>query len=143
MASEQEEARAPRTRVGAVVVALLNGDEAAAARAAEQPPEEHDTPVLQAAIALAVRSLFDEDTPSEEITGFVAGMAQDVEVDPAAAEALIRAQLGEGHLLEAFPPEAVADATWSTLGYLCERRLGPEDSLELVEQAERQVLPTS
>lgn len=140
MGSDIEEAFVPRSRVGAVVVALLNGDEEAAERAAERPPDEHDSPVLDAAVRLAVRSLFDEDTPAEEVTGFVEAMALDVEVRPAVAEALIRAQLGERELLEQYPAPEVADATWSVLGYLCERRLGAEDSLQLVEYAEAQVL---
>ncbi|GGM06519.1 hypothetical protein ACFFX1_27190 [Dactylosporangium sucinum] len=137
MGTENGDEWAPRTRVGAVVVALLNGDAEGAERAAGQPPEPHDTPVLDAAIRLAVRSLFDEDTPPDDIAGFVAAITQDVDVDPAAAEALIRTQLGEEGLLDAFPPHVVTDTTWSMLGYLCERQLGREDSLQLVEQAER------
>ncbi|UWP79570.1 hypothetical protein [Dactylosporangium fulvum] len=140
MGIENEDAWVPRSRVGAVVVALLNNDEEAAERAAELPPEQHDSSVLEAAIRLAVRSLFDEDTPPESIAGFVSAMAQDVEIDPAAAEALIRTQLGEDDLLEGFPPEHVTDTTWSMLGYLCERQLGREDSLELVAHAEQAVL---
>lgn len=140
MGSDIEEAFVPRSRVGAVVVALLNGDEEAAERAAERPPDEHDSPVLDAAVRLAVRSLFDEDTPPESIAGFVAAMAQDVELDPAVAEALIRTQLGEPGLLDGLPPQEVTDTTWSMLGYLCERQLGPEDSLELMAHAEREVL---
>ncbi|WP_432988293.1 hypothetical protein [Dactylosporangium sp. CA-233914] len=141
MGSEQGEGWQPRSRVGAVVVALLNGDEDAAGRAAEMPAQEHDAPVLEAALGLAVRSLFDEDTPGDDIAGFVEGMRQDVEVDPAVAEALIRSQLGAEGVLEAFPPQAVYDTTWSLLGYLCERRLGAEDSLQLIESAEELVLP--
>jgi hypothetical protein len=140
MGSEPEETWTPQSRVGAVVVALLNGDEAAAARAAERPPDDSDSPVLQAAIRLAVRSLFDEDTPPESVAGFVATMTQDVDLEPAVAEALIRTQLGEEHLLDDIPPAEVADATWSLLGYLCERQLGPEDSLQLVAHAEREAL---
>ncbi|MER7276254.1 hypothetical protein ABT369_17530 [Dactylosporangium sp. NPDC000244] len=141
MGSEQEDGYTPRSRVGAVFVALLAGDEDAAARAAELPPDEHDAPVLRAAIRLAVRSLFDEDTPRDSVAEFVATMAQDVEVDPAVGEALLRTQLGEEGLLEPYSEQDVSDATWSMLGYLCERRLGPEDSLELVAQAEREALP--
>ncbi|WP_433061465.1 hypothetical protein [Dactylosporangium sp. CS-033363] len=141
MGSEREDGYVPRSRVGTVFVALLAGDEDAAARAAEAPPDEHDTPVLAAAIRLAVRSLFDEDTPPEAIADFVATMAQDVEIDPAVAEALLRTQLGEEGLVDGFGQQDVSDATWTMLGYLCERRLGPEDSLELVELAERETLP--
>ncbi|MET7394321.1 hypothetical protein ABZS66_12585 [Dactylosporangium sp. NPDC005572] len=133
----------PRSRVGAVVVALLNGDAEGAERAAGQPPEPHDTPVLDAAIRLAVRSLFDEDTPPEDVAAFVASTAQDVDLDPAAAEALIRTQLGEEGLLDGFPPQVVTDTTWSMLGYLCDRQLGREDSLQLVEQAEETAMPAA
>jgi hypothetical protein len=140
MGSEREDGFEPRSRVGAVFVALLEGDEEAAERAAELPPDEHDTPVLAAAIRLAVRSLFDEDTPPEAVAEFVAAMVQDVEIDPAVGEALLRTQLGEEGLLEPFPAQDVSDATWSMLGYLCERRLGREDSLELVAHAEREAL---
>jgi hypothetical protein len=140
MGSEQGDAWAPQSRVGAVVVALVQGDQAAAERAAGLPPDERDPSVLRAAIRLAVRSLFDEDTGPEQIAEFVAAMREDVELDPAVAAALIRAQRGEPELLEAFAPQSVDDTTWSTLGYLCERRLGPEDSLQLVEYAEQQAL---
>jgi hypothetical protein len=34
----------------------------------------------------------------------------------------------------------VIDTTWSVFGYLCEQRLGREDSLELIAQAERETL---
>ncbi|MEU7874467.1 hypothetical protein [Dactylosporangium sp. NPDC049140] len=141
MGSEREDGFEPRSRVGAVFVALLEGDEDAAERAAELPPDEHDTPVLAAAIRLAVHSLFDEDTPPESVAEFVATIAQDVEIDPAVGEALLRTQLGEEGLLEPFAPQDVSDATWSMLGYLCEHRLGREDSLELVAHAEREALP--
>ncbi|MGI5241626.1 hypothetical protein [Dactylosporangium sp. CA-139066] len=143
MGSEQGATWEPRSRVGAVVVALVRGDQDAAERAAERPPDEQDPRVLDAAIELAVRSLFDEDTEPGQVAEFVATMRQDVEVDPAVAEALIRAQLGEPALLEAFPPQAVNDTTWSTLGYLCERRLGPEDSEQLVASAEERALPAA
>ncbi|MFB9451648.1 hypothetical protein Dvina_20835 [Dactylosporangium vinaceum] len=133
----------PRSRVGTVFVALLSGDEKAAGAAAEQPPEEHDGEVLAAAIRLAVRSLFDEDTPPEAVAEFVAAMRRDVEVNPAVAEALVRTQLGEEGLLADFGPQDVSDATWSMLGYLCEHRIGREDSLELVELAEREALPAA
>jgi hypothetical protein len=143
MGSEQGGTWEPRSRVGAVVVALVRGDQDAAERAAGRPPDEQDPQVLGAAIELAVRSLFDEGTEPEQIAEFVAAMRQDVEVDPAVAEALIRAQLGEPSLLEAFPAQAVSDATWSTLGYLCERQLGPEDSEQLVASAEDRALPAT
>jgi len=103
MGSEQGGTWEPRSRVGAVVVALVRGDQAAAERAAERPPDEHDPEVLSAAIRLAVHSLFDEDTEPDGIAEFVAAMGQDVEVDRAVAVALIRAQLGEPQLLDAFP----------------------------------------
>src|SRR3569833_1282579 len=132
----------PRSRVGAVVVALMKGDEAAAGEAAERPPDEHDQAVLDAAIRLAVQSLFDEDAPAESVTEFVAGMALEVERDPAVAEALIRKNSGGADgLLGELPEEQVVDATWSMLGYLCERQLGPEESLQLVAAAEEEVLP--
>jgi hypothetical protein len=143
MGSEQEDGFVARSRVGAVFVALLRGDETAAEQAAERPPDEHDTPVLAAAISLAVRSLFDEDTPPEAIAEFVAATARDIELDPAVGEALLRTQLGVEGLLDAFTPQQISDATWSLLGYLCERRLGLEDSLELVAHAEREALPAA
>ncbi|MFI5914065.1 hypothetical protein [Dactylosporangium sp. NPDC051541] len=133
----------PRSRVGSVFVALLSGDEAAAAEAAELPPDEHDDEVLAAAIRLAVRSLFDEDTPPDAVADFVAAMGRDVEVKPDVAEALVRTQLGEEGLLDGYGPQDVSDATWSMLGYLCEHRIGREDSLELVELAEREALPAA
>lgn len=131
----------PRSRVGAVVVALLAGDQDAAEQVADEPEASEKEPqVLAAAIRLAVQSLFDEDTPPDAIAGSVAEMARDVEVDQDAAVALIRAQLGEEHLLEAFPDQVVIDTTWSVFGYLCEQRLGREDSLELIAQAEAETL---
>ena len=135
----------PRSRVGAVVAALLNGDHDAAEQVADEP-QEHDThagkdpEVLAAAIRLAVCSLFDEDTPPDAIADYVAVMARDVEVDQDAAVALIRAQLGHGDEIGAFPEQVVIDTTWSVFGYLCERRLGREDSLELIAQAEAETL---
>jgi hypothetical protein len=130
----------PRSRVGAVVAALLVGDQDAAEQVAHEPQDDKEPLVLAAAIRLAVRSLFDEDTPPDAIADYVAVMARDVEVDQDAAVALIRAQLGEEHLLEAFPPQEVIDTTWSVFGYLCEQRLGRDDSLELIAQAERETL---
>ncbi len=134
----------PRSRVGAVVAALLVGDEDAAEQVAEEPRDDRDPLVLAAAIRLAVRSLFDEDTPPEAIAEAVAVMARDVEVDQDAAVALIQAQLGpqdpQTDPLAAFPPQVVIDTTWSVFGYLCEQRLGREDSLELIAQAERETL---
>jgi hypothetical protein len=134
----------PRSRVGAVVVALLKGDEAAAGEAAERPPDEHDQAVLDAAVRLAVQSLFDADASPESVTEFVTGMTQDIELDPAVAEALIRKNSGgEDGLLAELSEEQVVDATWSLLGYLCERQLGPEDSLQLVAVAEEEALPAT
>ena len=142
MVGTEGETFEPRSRVGAVVVALINGDADGAEEAAGQPAQEHDGPVLSAALRLAVRSLFDEDTPAESVAAFVSGIAPDVEVDPAVAEALIRTQLGEDHLLDGVAAQEVSDTTWSMLGYLCERQLGPEESLQLMALAEREVLPT-
>ena len=134
----------PQSRVGAVVAALLVGDQDAAEQVAEEPRDDKDPLVLAAAIRLAVRSLFDEDTPPEAIAEAVAVMARDVEVDQDAAVALIQAQLGPedppADPLAAFPPQVVIDTTWSVFGYLCEQRLGREDSLELIAQAEREIL---
>ncbi|MFF5233043.1 hypothetical protein [Dactylosporangium sp. NPDC000521] len=135
----------PRSRVGAVVAALLNGDHDAAEQVADEPQEhdkraDKDPEVLAAAIRLAVCSLFDEDTPPDAIADYVAVMARDVEVDQDAAVALIRAQLGHGDEIGAFPEQVVIDTTWSVFGYLCERRLGREDSLELIAQAEAETL---
>jgi hypothetical protein len=141
----------PRSRVGAVVVALLVGDQDAAEQvaaepqdapeeAADEPQDDKEPLVLAAAIRLAVRSLFDEDTPADAIAEDVALMARDVEVDQDAAVALIQAQLGREEPLEAFPPQVVIDTTWTVFGYLCEQRLGREDSLELIAQAERETL---
>jgi hypothetical protein len=131
----------PRSRVGAVVAALIVGDQDAAEQVADEPrADEKEPQVLAAAIRLAVRSLFDEETPTEEIADYVAVMARDVEVDQDAAVALIRAQLGSPEPLEAFPEQVVIDTTWSVFGYLCEQRLGREDSLELIAQAEAETL---
>jgi hypothetical protein len=145
----------PRSRVGAVVVALLVGDQDAAEQvadeaadgaeqAADEPQDDKEPMVLAAAIRLAVRSLFDEDTPTEAIAEDVAVMARDIEVDQDAAVALIRAHLGpedqRAQVLSAFPPQVMIDTTWSVFGYLCEQRLGREDSLELIAQAERETL---
>ncbi|MEV0560617.1 hypothetical protein [Dactylosporangium sp. NPDC050588] len=135
----------PRSRVGAVVAALLNGDHDAAEQVADESQEhdrhaDKDPEVLAAAIRLAVCSLFDEDTPPGAIADYVAVMARDVEVDQDAAVALIRAQLGHEDELAAFPEQVVIDTTWSVFGYLCEQRLGREDSLELIAQAEAETL---
>ncbi|MFC5008104.1 hypothetical protein ACFPIJ_61115 [Dactylosporangium cerinum] len=145
----------PRSRVGAVVAALLVGDQDAAEQvaaepqdepeqAADEPQDDKEPLVLAAAIRLAVRSLFDEDTPAEAIAEDVALMARDVEVDQEAAVAVIRAHLGPDDALERlltpFPPQVVIDTTWTVFGYLCEQRLGREDSLELIAQAERETL---
>lgn len=140
MGTDEVESWQPRSRVGAVVAALLAGDQDAAEQVADEPQDDKEPLVLAAAIRLAVRSLFDEDTPPDAIAEYVAVMARDVEVDQDAAVALIRAQLGEEPLLEAFPPQVVIDTTWSVFGYLCEQRLGREDSLELMAQAERETL---
>lgn len=130
----------PRSRVGAVVAALLVGDHEAAEQVAPEPEDDKEPQVLAAAIRLAVRSLFDADTPPEAIADVVADMARDIEVDQDIAVAVIRAHLGEMHLLTVFPPQEVIDTTWSVFGYLCEQRLGREDSLELMAQAEREIL---
>lgn len=140
MGTADEDSWLPRSRVGAVVLALLNQDEEAAEKAAAQPPDHNESPVLEAAIRLAVLSLFDEDTPAEPVGQFVSEMARDVEVDQAVAVALIRAQLGGQEALAEFPAQEVTDTTWSMLGYLCERQLGREGSLELMAQAEAEVL---
>ncbi len=140
MGTDEVDSWQPRSRVGAVVAALLVGDQDAAEQVAEEPEDEKEPLVLAAAIRLAVRSLFDEDTPPDAIADYVAVMARDVEVDQDAAVALIRAQLGEEPLLEGFAPQVVIDTTWSVFGYLCEQRLGREDSLELIAQAERETL---
>jgi hypothetical protein len=155
MGTDEVDSWQPRSRVGAVVVALLVGDQDAAEQVADEsqdtaeqpadePQDDKEPLVLAAAIRLAVRSLFDEDTPVDAIADDVALMARDVEVDQKAAVALIRAQLGpedlQEHLLDAFPPQVVIDTTWSVFGYLCEQRLGREDSLELIAQAERETL---
>ncbi|GAA3194300.1 hypothetical protein ACFO1B_03620 [Dactylosporangium siamense] len=141
----------PRSRVGAVVAALLVGDQDAAEQvaaepepAADEPQDDREPQVLAAAIRLAVRSLFDDDTPAEAIAEDVALMARDVEVDQDAAVAVIQAHLGPDDALERlltpFPPQVVIDTTWTVFGYLCEQRLGREDSLELIAQAERETL---
>lgn len=140
----------PRSRVGAVVAALLAGDQDAAEQvvdetpddAADEPQGDKEPLVLAAAIRLAVRSLFDEDTPPDAIADYVAVMARDVEVDQDAAVAVIRAQLSDDDegLVEQFAPQVVIDTTWSVFGYLCEQRLGREDSLELIAQAEAETL---
>ncbi|MGI5185717.1 hypothetical protein ACQEVZ_56675 [Dactylosporangium sp. CA-152071] len=135
----------PRSRVGAVVAALLNGDHDAAEQVADESQEhdrhaDKDPEVLAAAIRLAVCSLFDEDTPPDAIADYVVVMARDVEVDQDAAVALIRAQLGHEDEIRAFPEQVVIDTTWSVFGYLCEQRLGREDSLELIAQAEAETL---
>jgi hypothetical protein len=134
----------PRSRVGAVVAALLVGDQDAAEQVADEPQDDKEPLVLAAAIRLAVRSLFDEDTPPDAIAEYVAVMARDVEVDQDTAAAVIRAQLvpedQQEQLLAQFPPQEVIDTTWSVFGYLCEQRLGREDSLELIAQAERETL---
>jgi hypothetical protein len=140
MGTDNDDSWLPRSRVGAVVVALLNRDEDAAEKAAEQPRDDNESPVLAAAIRLAVRSLFDEDTPADDIATYVSTMARDVELNQDIAEALIRAQLGAEHVLDAFPPQEVTDTTWSMLGYLCEQQLGREGSLELMAQAEDEAL---
>jgi hypothetical protein len=142
--TDEVEGWQPRSRVGAVVVALLVGDQDAAEQVVEEPQDDKEPLVLAAAIRLAVRSLFDEDTPPDAIAEDVAAMARDIEVDQDAAVALIRTQLTpEGQqedLLEPFPPQVVIDTTWSVFGYLCEQRLGREDSMELIAQAERETL---
>jgi hypothetical protein len=74
------------------------------------------------------------------VADFVSAMARDVELDQDIAAALIRAQLGQEDRLETFAPQEVTDTTWSMLGYLCERQLGREGSLELMAQAEDEVL---
>jgi hypothetical protein len=153
MGTDNGDSWQPRSRVGALVVALINGDEAAAAqvaeepqdtsdaeRVAEEPQDDKESPVLAAAIRLAVRSLFDEDTTAESMDEYLSTMARDVGVNPDIAQALIRTQLGDEHLLDAFPPQDVIDTTWSVLGYLCERQLGRDDSLLLMAQAEEEAL---
>src|SRR4029453_13052942 len=107
-------------------------DEAAAEKAAEQERDDHELPVLNAAIRLAVRSLFDEDAEAEQIAAYVATMAGAVEIDQDVAVALIRTQLGEQDLLDGFAAQDVTDTTWSMLGYLCEQQLGRDESLELM-----------
>lgn len=121
-----------------MVVALINGDQEAAEQAAEEPQDDKESPVLAAAIRLAVRSLFDEDTPDSSMAEYVSTMAGEIGINPNIAEALIRTQLGEDDLLEAFPPQDVIDTTWSLLGYLCERQLGRDDSIHLMAQAENE-----
>ncbi|MEV4517731.1 hypothetical protein AB0K00_53330 [Dactylosporangium sp. NPDC049525] len=144
MGTDELDGWQPRSRVGAVVAALLVGDQDAAEQVADEPQDDKEPLVLAAAIRLAVRSLFDEDTPADAIADDVALMARDVEVDQDAAVAVIRAHLGpdeqKAELLSAFPPQVVIDTTWSVFGYLCEQRLGREDSLELIAQAERETL---
>lgn len=149
MGTDDGDSWQPRSRVGALVVALLNGDEAAAEQVAEESTEgepateeaqdDKESPVLAAAIRLAVRSLFDEDTTAESMDEYVATMSREVGVNADIAEALIRTQLGEKDLLDGFPPQDVIDTTWSVLGYLCERQLGRDDSLLLMAQAEEEV----
>jgi len=138
MGTDNGDSWKPRSRVGAVVVALINGDQEAAEQAAEEPQDDKESPVLAAAIRLAVRSLFDEDTPDSSMAEYVSTMAGEIGINPNIAEALIRTQLGEDDLLEAFPPQDVIDTTWSLLGYLCERQLGRDDSIHLMAQAENE-----
>jgi hypothetical protein len=147
MGTDDGDSWQPRSRVGALVVALLNGDEAAAEQVAEEPgddggmpSDDRESPVLAAAIRLAVRSLFDEDTTAASMDEFVSSMARELTVNPDIAEALILTQLGEENLLDRFPAQDVIDTTWSVLGYLCERQLGRDDSLLLMAQAEAEAL---